>query len=102
MRLCLERILPVRRDAPIRMPLPKTGTARDIQTAAEKVTQGMGRGRITATDGEKMMNVPQMRSGILDPFEVHGRIARLEESMEDTNSCLKQSSTVLGLLTSRI
>ena len=47
----------------------------------EKVMQGMGRGKITASDGEKMMNVLQMRSRIIDSVEVESRIAKLEESM---------------------
>jgi hypothetical protein len=81
MRLCLERILPVRRDALVRVSLPRIGTAQDINQAAEKVMQGMGRGKITATDGEKMMNVLQMRSRIIDSVEVERRIAKLEESI---------------------
>jgi hypothetical protein len=85
MRLCLERILPVRRDTLIRMSLPRIGTGQDVNKAAEKVTQGMGRGKITATDGEKMMNVLQMRSRIIDSVEVDSRLARLEESMAATN-----------------
>src|SRR5664279_2432262 len=47
MRLCMERILPARRDASIRLRLPPIGTAQDVDRAAEKVTQETGRGRIT-------------------------------------------------------
>jgi hypothetical protein len=82
MRLCLERILPVRRDALVRVSLPRIGTAQDVNKAAEKVMQGMGRGKITATDGEKMMNVLQMRSHIIDSVKVESRIAELEESVD--------------------
>jgi len=77
----MERILPVRRDALVRVRLPRIGTVQDIHRAAEQVMQGMGRGKITATDGEKMMNVLQMRSRIIDSGEVESRIAKLEQSI---------------------
>ena len=82
MRLCMERILPVRRDALVRVSLPRIRTAQDINKAAEKVTQAMGRGKITATDAEKMMNVLQMRSGINDTVVTDDRIAKLEVMAE--------------------
>jgi hypothetical protein len=78
MRLCMERILPVRRDALVRVSLPRIRTAQDINKAAEKVTQAMGLGKLTATDAEKMMNVLQMRSGINDTVVTDDRVAKLE------------------------
>jgi hypothetical protein len=61
--------------------LPGIGTAQNVNKAAEKVMQGIGRGKITAIRGEKMMNVLQMRSRIIDSVEMESRIETLEESM---------------------
>jgi hypothetical protein len=81
MRICMERISPARRDALIRMSLPKIGTAQDVDKAAETVMQGIGRGVITPADGEKMMNIFEMRSRIIGDVQVESRITKLEESM---------------------
>jgi hypothetical protein len=82
MRLCMERILPVRRDALVKVSLPRIGTAQEVNKAAEKVTQVMGRGKITPTDAEKMMNVIQMRSQIIDSVVGEGRLAKVEKMMK--------------------
>jgi hypothetical protein len=96
MKLCMERILPVRRDAVVPVRLPRIRTAQDIDKAAERVTQSMARGKITATDGEKMMNVLEMRSRFMDAVEVESRIAKLEESMAATNKVSAQGDAVKG------
>lgn len=85
MRLCMDRISAARRDLLIRMNLPKIGTAQDVDKAAEKVTQGIGRGMITPTDGEKLMNILEIRSKIIETAQMERRIAKLEESMADAN-----------------
>lgn len=83
MRMCMDRMFPVRRDAPIRMKMPKITSLLDIAGAAEVVTQDIAHGRITPTEGEKVMNVLEIRSGIIvnGPFE--SRVAELEADRVD-------------------
>src|SRR3954470_12737376 len=66
LRLCIERIFPAQSDACIRMSLPRIKTARDVDKAAEKVTQAIGRGKITPSEGGKMMNILESRSRIIE------------------------------------
>ena len=80
LRLCIERILP-RRGASVRISLPGIRTAEDLEKAAEKVTQHIARGRISPADGERMMNIFQMRSGFIDSVQLHRRVAEVEEKL---------------------
>src|SRR5947209_2716135 len=66
MRLCMERISPARRDTYMRMNLPAIATARDVHTAAEKVTRSMRRGTITMEEAVKMMNILESRSRVIE------------------------------------
>src|SRR5437667_3683056 len=44
MRLCMERVLPVRREAAVRMKLSPVATARDVDTAEQQVVHGIASG----------------------------------------------------------
>ena len=81
MRICMDRILPARREASIRVSLPRIKTAQDLEKAAEKVTQAIGRGRIAPAEGEKMMNVFEIQSRIIEKSQYESRLKKLEESM---------------------
>ena len=79
LRLCIERVSPARRDACIRLSLPKIETAQDVGLAAEKVTQAIQRGKITPEHGAKMMNILEMRSRVIERSELEKRIQNLEQ-----------------------
>lgn len=81
MRLCMERISPAHRDGCIRMSLPAIRTAQDLDKAAEKVTQAIRRGRIAPADGEKMMNIFQMRARVMESAQLESRLEKLEAEM---------------------
>jgi hypothetical protein len=81
MRICMDRILPARREASIRVSLPRIKTAQDLEKAAEKVTQAIGRGRIAPAEGETMMNVFEIQSRIIEKSQYERRLEKLEESM---------------------
>ena len=57
MRLCMGHISPARQEACIRMILPPINTAQDVDKAAEKVTQAMTRGKLTPTEGGKVISI---------------------------------------------
>ena len=74
----MERISPARRDAYIRISLPSIKTAKDLNKAAEKVTQAMRRGEITPADTETMMNSLETRSRVIERVEFESRLEKLE------------------------
>jgi hypothetical protein len=78
MRICIAQISPARLDAFIRMSLPPIKTAGDLHKAAEKVTQALGRGKITPTEGGKVMSILAGRSKIIETAQLDGRVAKIE------------------------
>ncbi len=82
MRICMDRISPARFNELIRISLPSIKIAGDVHKAAEKVTQAVGRGRITPTEGGKMMSILASRANIIETVLLDGRIAKLEERID--------------------
>src|SRR6516164_6888112 len=59
LRICLERICPVRKDRAVRFPLPPVGTPRDAADLMAAVIAAVGAGRVTPNEGaevSKMMD----------------------------------------------
>jgi len=82
MRICMERISPARRDACIQMNLPSIQTAKDLDQAAEKVTQAIRRGDITPAEGGTMMHILESRSRVIERVEWENRLEKLEEHVD--------------------
>jgi hypothetical protein len=74
-------VLGQRDTSSIRMVLPKIRSAQDLGKAAEKVTQAVGRGKITPTEGEKMMGILESHSRIIETMDLESRVQTLEENM---------------------
>src|SRR5579862_5463075 len=62
MRICMERVFPARREGSVRVSLPRIKTVQDLEKAAERVTQAVGRGKIAPAEGETLMNIFESRS----------------------------------------
>jgi hypothetical protein len=59
LKLCIERICPVRRDRPVTFALPPVGTPRDAADLMAAVIAAVGAGRVTPSEGaevSKMMD----------------------------------------------
>ena len=51
LRLCLERIIPARKDRPVTVDLPKVTAASDLIAAAAALTQAVASGDLTPSEG---------------------------------------------------
>jgi hypothetical protein len=78
LRLCLERIAPPRRDAPVRFELPRMETARDAAKAAGAVLEAVASGDLTPTEGTHVMALVEGFRRTLETSEIEGRVAALE------------------------
>ena len=86
MRLCLERILPVRRDRLVQLDLPPIGTAKDISRAISTILTAIGEGQITPGEGEMMANILATQTNVLVEEELENRLENVESLLkpEDT------------------
>jgi hypothetical protein len=78
LRLCLERIVPPRKDAPVAFDLPAMQCAEDAAKAAGTVLQGVALGELTPAEGTHVMALIDAYRRILETTEIEQRIAALE------------------------
>ena len=79
LRLCLERIAPPRKDAPIRVDLPEMQTARDAAQAAGGVLEAVALGELTPIEGAHVMSLIETYRRTLETSELECRVAAMEE-----------------------
>jgi hypothetical protein len=81
-QLCMERISPARRDPFVRIRLGPINTASDLAAASQRVVRGIGSGKITPSEGEKITSVLENRRKIIETVDLESRIAKLEQVSE--------------------
>jgi len=80
LKLCLDRLLPPRKDRTIQLPLPPITTVPQIATAMSAVVAAIGEGRITPTEGESLVNILAMQTKVLETTDLDRRITELEQA----------------------
>jgi hypothetical protein len=78
LRLCLERLAPPRKDAPVSFPLPQMVTARDAAQAAGATLQAVCEGEITPSEGAQIMALVDSFRRALEVSEFEARLTALE------------------------
>ena len=79
LRLCLERIAPVRKDAPVRFDLPPMRSAPDAAKAAGAVLDTVSRGEMTPTEAAHVMGLIETYRRTLETSELEARVVTLEQ-----------------------
>src|SRR3954470_4336254 len=75
MRLCLERIMPARKDRPVHFTLPKLETAADALTATAALVEAVAAGQLTPSEAAELSKLVE---GFGKAFELHDFQQRLE------------------------
>ena len=78
LRLCLDRIAPARKDAPISFDLPCIETAQDAAEAARAILRAVAEGDVTPMEAATVMAVVEQFRRTLETTEVECRITALE------------------------
>ena len=78
LRLCLERIAPPRRDAPVTFDLPPMEAACDAAKAAGAVLGAVAEGELTPGEGASLMALVEGFRRTLETSELEARVAALE------------------------
>ena len=79
LRLCLDRILPPRRERPVRLALPPLKSAADAAAALAAIAAGVGQGAITPGEATEMAKLIEAFVAVLDTGEFEQRLRDLEE-----------------------
>jgi hypothetical protein len=86
MRLCMERILPARRERTIRLELPEGDQPADISAALSAITAAITAGQITPIEGEVLGSIYALKMKAWQEQECDRRLARLEQLAAEHHS----------------
>ena len=78
LRLCLERIAPPKKDAPVHFDLPTMLSATDAAEAAGAVLDAVALGDLTPTEGAHIMGLIETYRRTLETTELERRLSALE------------------------
>ena len=78
LRLCLDRLIPPRRDAPISIELPPVVCAADVVRASAAVLAAVAQGDISPDEAGRVMALLTAHKNIVETAELADRIAALE------------------------
>jgi hypothetical protein len=79
LRLCLDRIAPPRKDAPVSMDLPTVRSAADTVEASAAVLAAVGAGDVTPDEAGRLMALLVAHKSIVETGDLERRVAELEE-----------------------
>ena len=77
-RICLDRIAPTRRDAPISFDMPTVETAADASSVATAILRAVSAGEITPMEGATVMGLLEGYRRAIETTEFEERLAALE------------------------
>ena len=79
MRLCIERLIPVRKGRPVMFDLPPVKTAADIAGAVGELARAMAAGELTTDEASAAASVIEMHRRAIETTEIELRLQKLEE-----------------------
>ncbi len=79
MRLCMDRLLPPRRERPVSFRLPPIQTADDAVTAAAALVNAVASGMLTPGEAADLAKLIHAYTDALEASEVVARLTELEE-----------------------
>ena len=82
LRLCLDRILPPRKDSPVAFDLPEMKTLNDAVPAMGALVKAVGRGDLTPTEAGELTKMVQAFAKIIETAELEERVRKLEEAID--------------------
>ena len=81
LRLCLDRILPPRKDSPVAFDLPVMKSLSDAVPVMGALVKAVGQGDLTPTEAAELTKMVQAFAKIIETAELEERIQKLEETI---------------------
>lgn len=78
MRLCIERIMPLRRGAPVLLALPPIATAADVPAAVSAIVEAVATGVLSPEEGASVAGIVEANRKAIETADLESRIAALE------------------------
>ena len=85
LRICLDRIIPPRRERTVNFALPPIRTAGDIVVATSTVARAVAEGELTPGEGAALSALLGNAARAIEVSEIEDRLAKLEASVGKEN-----------------
>jgi Family of unknown function (DUF5681) len=79
LRICLDRIVPPRKDRPVAFKLPKLESASDAVSAAAAIVQAVATGELTPSEASELGRLVEAFTRAVEMYEFEERLAHLEQ-----------------------
>ena len=83
LKICIDRIFPVRRDRPVSFPLPPINSARDAADIAAAVAEAVAAGQLTPSEAAELGKVIEIYIKAYQTAELDDRTARVEQLSDE-------------------
>jgi hypothetical protein len=93
LRLCLDRMMPVRRERSLTLQLPAPATAQDITAGFEKVVEALAHGELTPSETSALAELLESARKALETTELARRIEELEARAEEAEEYGNEAET---------
>ena len=92
LRICLERICPVRKDRAVRFPLPPINSARDAANIAAAIAEAVAAGHVTPSEAAEIAKVVDVYVRAYQMAELNDRVALEQLSDEELMRIIRNGS----------
>jgi len=83
LRICLERICPVRKDRAVRFPLPPINSARDAANIAAAIAEAVAAGHVTPSEAAEIAKVVDVYVRAYQTADLSDRVACVEQMTDE-------------------
>lgn len=80
LRLCMDRLIPVRKDRPVRFELPAIESTSDLPKATGALLQAVAAGDITPSEAAEIGRALDAHVRAIEVTDLHERMRRIEEA----------------------
>jgi hypothetical protein len=83
-KIVLDRLLPVRRDSPINLPLPPIKTAQDVAAAMSELLASVATGELTPDEGQQLSKLLESYLKTLVGSNLEERLIAIEAKISES------------------
>ena len=79
MKVCMDRLIPPRKDRPVAINFPKIEKASDVAEASSRIAESVANGEITPSEAQLLSSVVEAHRKNLETANLERRLQKLEE-----------------------
>lgn len=80
MKLCLERLLPARKDRPVQLQIPEIEGVQDLPKATVALLEAVAAGELVPAEAGEVAKLVEVHRRTVETVEIEGRLRRVEEA----------------------